>query len=125
METVEEFMTNSYPCCSSAESLKDVCNILAENNCSEIFIVDKNKKLIGAVSGRDIFSKCGSGADPSQIDVIDCMHKVPVIINAQMELEDCLTVLEHNNVESAPVVDRNGNYCGLISLNDIKSNFKE
>lgn len=125
MERVEDLMKVNHPCCSSSAYLQEACRVFTDNECSEVFILDDEKRLIGAVSERDVLSKCVSGVDPLRVKVTDYMHEVPIVINAKMELEDCLTVLEHNKVELAPVVDDRGHYCGLINLNDILADFKE
>ena len=124
MERVEELMKIDHPYCSSYESLRDVCKIFKDNKCSEIFVIDHHKP-IGAISEKDIISQCGSGLNPLEMTITDCMHGVPIVINAKMGLENCLTILEHNKLELAPVIDESGNYCGLIFLKDILAEFKE
>jgi predicted transcriptional regulator len=121
MENVEALMTTNHTCCSLGNSLQEVSKLIQNNNCSEIIIIDNenDKHPIGIISEHDITAECAKGKDPKLVSAKDCMRTIPLIIESNMDAEQCLKTLELKKLQHAPVVDQKGKYCGMIASNDI------
>lgn len=127
MKLVEDLMTSTNPSCSLEKTIEDIAAILDSKKCSEIIILnsDAEKKPIGVISEHDIISACSVGEKMFKRNTRDFMQKLPVIIDCTMDIEDCYRIMEYNKIQSAPVIDREGRYCGQISLDDLVLEFKD
>lgn len=96
-------------------TVKDALHLMRENSIGGIPIVDKDKKLKGIVTNRDLrFEK--------QMDrlLTDIMTKDNLVV--AQEGTDLITaegILQKHKIEKLPVVDKDYNLIGLITYRDI------
>lgn len=97
------------------KTVGDVLNLMAENKIGGIPVVDKNNKLVGIITNRDLrFIK------DSKKSVNQVMTKQPLItVKGKVSLEDAEQILQEHKIEKLPVVDENENLIGLITFRDI------
>lgn len=92
----------------------DALNIMKENRIGGIPVVDKDFKLIGIVTNRDLrFQK---NLSRKIAEVMTSENLVTLKHNSQ---EDVAEVLLRNKIEKLPVVDDNGTLVGLITYKDL------
>jgi CBS domain-containing protein len=119
---VKELMTADPACCTSENGLQEVAQMMVDNDCGEIPVVEnKETKLpIGVITDRDIVCRTvARGLNPLDLTVADCMSKPCVTVTPDMSVEECSRILEGNKIRRVPVVDADGSCCGIVALADI------
>jgi CBS domain-containing protein len=119
---VKEVMTADPACCTSENGLQEVAQMMVDNDCGEIPVVEnKETKLpIGVITDRDIVCRTvARGLNPLDLTVADCLSKPCITVTPEMSLEECSRVMEENKIRRVPVVDAAGSCCGIVALADI------
>ena len=97
-------------------TLKDALNIMSEYRISGVPVVDKENKLIGILTNRDLRFE----TDYSK-KVEELMTKMPLItVKKGTTLDDAEAIFKTNKVEKLPVVDSENRLAGLITIKDLK-----
>jgi len=92
--------------------------IMRENKIGGIPVVDKDKKLIGIVTNRDLRFEKGMKRPVKEI-----MTKENLITaTAEVGLNEAEAILQEHKIEKLPIVDKEGNLTGLITYKDILKN---
>jgi CBS domain-containing protein len=119
---VKEVMTTDPACCTSDTGLREVAQMMVNNDCGEIPVVEnlETKMPIGVITDRDIVCRTvARGLDPLELTVAECMTKPCVTVTPDMSLEECSRIMEQNQIRRVPVVDAAGACCGIVALADI------
>lgn len=97
-------------------SISDALDLMAENKIGGIPVVDKNNKLIGIVTNRDLrFEK------DFKKPVVKVMTPSSKVITAQagITLKKAEEILQAHKIEKLPIVDKSHKLVGLITYKDI------
>ena len=97
------------------KTVKDALDMMAEYHIGGIPVVDKDNKLVGIVTNRDL-------RFPTDMDrkISDVMTKDNLIVtHQQADLDSAASILLEHKIEKLPVVDENNNLIGLITYKDI------
>lgn len=96
-------------------TIGDALDLMKKYSISGIPVVDKNFKLVGILTNRDL------RFEPNvKLKVRDLMTTENLIIAPiGTNLEDAEKILQKNKIEKLPVVDKNGILKGLITFKDI------
>jgi CBS domain-containing protein len=118
--TVEEIMTSDPECCSPASSLPEVAQLMVACDCGEIPVCDASGKPVGVVTDRDIVCRVvAKGQDPSRTVARDCMSTPVITATPDMDVDECVRLMEENQVRRLPVVDEGGICCGMVAQADL------
>ncbi len=97
-------------------TVADADALMGEYKISGVPVVDKEDKLIGIITNRDMRFITNMAA----IKVKDVMTHAPLITaNEGITLEEAAKVLQEHKVEKLPIVDGDGKLRGLITIKDI------
>ena len=119
---VKDVMTPDPACCTPDTTLQRVAEMMVENDCGEIPVVENaaDLKPVGVVTDRDIVCRTvAKGLNPLTLTVSDCMTTPCVTVTPDTPLDECCRVLEENQIRRVPVVDASGACCGIVALADI------
>ncbi|HEY0323123.1 MAG TPA: CBS domain-containing protein [Pyrinomonadaceae bacterium] len=119
---VKDVMTSDPACCTPDSTLQRVAEMMVENDCGEIPVVENiaSMKPMGVITDRDITCRTvAKGLNPLTMTVGECMTTPCVTVTPDTSLDDCCRVLEENQIRRVPVVDAEGACCGIIALADI------
>lgn len=122
MSTIEELMTTDIAYCVPETALGEIARKMATYDCGEIPVFEDGEKRvpIGVVTDRDIVCRIlARYENPLQGRAEDCMSTPCVTVAHNASVEDCCRVLEQNQIRRAPVIDDEGQCCGMISLADL------
>ena len=125
---VKDVMTPNPACCSAETSLREVAQLMVENDCGEIPIVDNTdaNRPIGVITDRDIVCRAvAKGNNPLDLTAADCMTTPCVTVTPEMSIDECGNILENNKIRRVPVVDASGSCCGIVALADIALRARE
>ncbi|MBQ3421124.1 MAG: IMP dehydrogenase [Romboutsia sp.] len=97
-------------------TIQDADNIMARYKISGVPIVDKDNKLIGIITNRDI--KFENDMNKS---IEEAMTKDNLVTAREgIDLEEAQSILKKNKIEKLPIVDEDGHLKGLITIKDIE-----
>lgn len=98
------------------DSVERALEIMSEYHISGVPVVDKDKKLLGILTNRDLRFE-----NNYQKLVKDVMTKMPLITAPKgCTLDDAEKIFASNKVEKLPIVDDSGHLEGLITIKDLK-----
>ncbi len=105
---------------SKEHTIEDADKLMSKYKISGVPIVDKNHKLEGILTNRDIrfeddFSK--------KIDEVMTKDKL-ITGNEDICMEDALKILKKYKIEKLPLVDKNNVLKGLITIKDIEKSIQ-
>ena len=89
-----------------------------KSNLGLAIIVNNEKKLIGVISDGDIKRIMKQNKNSESIQIKKVMTKKPVIVGPNMLAAEALSVLEDNNINALPVIDKD-KVEGILTLKDI------
>jgi len=96
-------------------TLRDAQRIMSEFKIGGIPVVDKDEKLIGIITNRDLRFQKDLKKGVSQI-----MTKENLIVGPEgIDLDQAESILQEHKIEKLPVVDKNYKLIGLITYRDI------
>ncbi|MCM1078301.1 MAG: IMP dehydrogenase [Bacteroidales bacterium] len=97
------------------KTVKDALDMMAEYHIGGIPVVDKDNKLVGIVTNRDLRFQ----TDMSR-KIDDVMTKGNLVVtHQQADLESASKILLEHKIEKLPVVDEENHLIGLITYKDI------
>jgi CBS domain-containing protein len=115
-----DVMTPDPVCCSPRTTLDQVAQLMVDNNCGEIPIVDGSDRPIGVVTDRDIVCRVvAEGEHPSAHTAESCMSTSVVTVRADAPLDEVISIMEDHQIRRVPVVDDGGSCAGIIAQADI------
>lgn len=119
---VKEIMTENPACCALDTNLRQVAKMMLDNDCGAIPVVEdfENLRPIGVVTDRDIVIRAvANGDNPLDLTAKSVMSENIVTATPDMTVEECVDLMENHQVRRIPVVDENGNCCGMVAQADI------
>jgi CBS domain-containing protein len=106
--------------CKTDSNLEDISRLMWENNCGAIPVVDGQDRPVGIVTDRDIAMTAMLNHKPLWELNAGALTEHQHLCSASEgdTLEDCLTMMEHNEVRRLPVIDDVGAIAGILSIGD-------
>jgi CBS domain-containing protein len=119
--TAKELMTPEPACCTKDTPLRDAATLMVQNDCGEIPVVDgTSRKVIGVVTDRDIVCRAvAAGKNPLDLRVGEVMSSPVVSVQERADADEVMRVMETHQIRRVPVVNHNGELCGIVSQADI------
>ncbi|MBS1584068.1 MAG: IMP dehydrogenase [Bacteroidetes bacterium] len=96
-------------------SVGDALKLMRENKIGGIPIIDKDRKLIGILTNRDMRFEKNTRKKVSEIMTKDKLVTAP----AGTSMAKAEVILEQYKIEKLPIVDKKGKLIGLITFRDI------
>ena len=127
---VSRSMTREVITVDQEATIFDAQELLAQNKIRHLPIIDKDRRLIGIITDRDIRSALpyNSLTDHSsekenerisKFKVKDIMTKDPISISPTYTIQDALLLIQNSKVGALPVVDDDLKLKGIISVRDL------
>jgi CBS domain-containing protein len=120
--TVRDLMTADPSCCTMETSLEEVARMMVQCDCGEIPVIERQdlRKIVGVVTDRDIVCRAvATGLNPLMLSAAAVMTSPAVTIGQHDDADEVVRVMETHQIRRVPVVDQNGEVCGIVSLADI------
>jgi len=120
MSDVTSVMTASPACCSKDTPLRDVAQMMIDNDCGMIPVVDGDGKPVGTVTDRDIAIRIvACGKDVASACASDAMTSPITTVASTSSLYDATCVMESVKIRRLVVVDADGKVAGVAALADL------
>ncbi len=125
---VKDHMTTKVITIAPSTSVSDALNLVRINKIRRLPVIDREGKLIGIVSEKDLLYASPSPATSlsvyeigyllSKLKVEDIMTRTVISVDENLPIEEAALIMAQNKVGALPVV-RNGKLVGIITETDI------
>ena len=120
MMNVGQLMTQNVRACRPEDNLSTAAQIMWDNDCGCVPVVDANRRLVGMLTDRDIcMAAYTRGGRLRDLQVSGAMSKQALTCKPEDTLGAAEEIMRTNQVRRLPVVDAEGHLFGIISLNDM------
>ena len=117
---VSEVMTAAVKFCPVANSINDAAQIMWENDCGCVPVVDEATRVVGIVTDRDLaMATYTQGRPLFDIAIKPVMSKKVITCGLDDTVSFALKLMRDAKVHRLPVVDHQGKLVGMLSLSDI------
>jgi acetoin utilization protein AcuB len=132
---VRERMTRNPVLCSPELAVTDAFDLVKKEHIRRIPVIDKQGKLVGIVSDKDLMRVSPSPATTlsayeipyllSKVKVGDVMTKHVITVTEDTPIEDAARIMADNKIGGLPVVNAEDVVVGIITETDIFKTFLE
>ncbi len=117
---VEQMMNRAVKACSPQDSLNKAAQLMWENVCGAVPVVDPHSKPIGFLTDRDICMAAYTQGKPIHaITVEAAMAREVVCCQVSDELDYAMRLMGQKHVRRLPVIGPDGKLVGVLSLDDL------
>ncbi len=117
---VGELMTRGVRSCHADDTLNSAAQIMWENDCGCVPVVDEEHRVVGILTDRDVCMAAYTQGGPlGALHVGSAMSKEVFSCTTADTLAAAEEAMRTHRVRRLPVVDGRGHLVGIISLNDI------
>lgn len=117
---VEALMSPTVVTCGPKDTESRAAQLMWENDCGVVPVVDHSKRVLGVVTDRDLcMGAYTSGSRLAEMEVRDSMSEIVVCCSPKNSLEQALDAMSQERVHRVPVVDAGQQLVGILSMNDV------
>jgi len=118
---VSEIMTVEPSCCTPDTNLQEIAAMMLAEDCGQIPVCEYGtRKPIGVITDRDIVCRTiAQGLNPLSIKVSACLSTPCITVVQDMSVDECCRLMEEYQVRRLPVIDADGDLCGIVSQADL------
>ena len=119
---VKDLMTGAVVCCTPWDTVQKAASLMKAYGVGAIAVVADtlDPLLEGIVTDRDLC--CGvvaAGKNADAVQVADLMTRIPVTCGPEYTLDECLELMQENQIRRIPVVNNRGRCIGIVAQADI------
>lgn len=103
---------------SQDQSINQAAKLMKEKNIGSIVVVADNKP-VGIVTDRDIALKLADETSLENLKISDVMCKDIFVLKEDQDLMEAVNAMKNQKIRRAPVVSKEGNLCGIVSVDDL------
>ena len=101
-------------------TVHDAAKYLREHQLRAVGVLDRDEKLVGALSQSDISDKVAAeNKCPAWMRVSEIMTRQLVTVTPETSIEDCLRLMDQHSIYHLLVVDSDLGFRGMISVTDL------
>ncbi|MCP3104348.1 CBS domain-containing protein [Myxococcus sp. K15C18031901] len=117
---VQEVMTSNPVTCMPDTGIEQAARWMVECDCGALPVVDESNRPVGIITDRDITCRIvAKGKDPYMLDVRDAMSTNVATVYGDASLEECMELMEENQVRRMVVLDDDEALCGMVTQADL------
>lgn len=122
MNQAGEVMRRNVEFCVPETRAPDMKYLMKRYNYDDLLVVDnmQEKHLIGVVHESAISDETLKNViHPFDITAKSCMEKIPATVTRTSSIDECLKLMEKSHMSLLPVVDNDGQCCGIVKKEDL------
>jgi CBS domain-containing protein len=117
---IQSLMTANPICCRPNQSLREVAQLMADNDCGQIPVVDEQRRPLGVITDRDIAVRAvAKGAEIASATASDFMTSPATTVREDGSVAQVAKCMEDQQIRRVVVVDDSGAVTGIVAQADI------
>lgn len=113
-------MTTAVKSCGPYDTLNRAAQIMWENDCGAVPVVDHDTRVVGMITDRDLcMAAYTQGVLLNHSQVNGAMSKDIIVCGPAQDIATAEKLMREHQVRRLPVVDDKERLVGILSLNDI------
>jgi CBS domain-containing protein len=119
---VKEIMTaNALKFCTPETNIHNAAQSMREANCGALPVVDRNKRVLGIITDRDICLSLAQNTNKAieHRTVGEIMTRDVKTVRGTEDVSEALRKMRERKIGRLPVVDEQGSLQGIVSLNKL------
>ena len=118
--TAREIMTRGVKTVHRDSPLREVAQIMKDEDCGVVPIVDEKGALVGIITDRDMVVRAFTGGKtPDQLRAGDVMTDDVECVHPEEDIHSIISLMGKRQIRRIPVVERDDRVIGIISMGDI------
>ncbi len=118
--TAREVMTRGVKTVRRDAPLREVAQIMKDEDCGVVPIVDEKGALVGIITDRDMVIRAFTGGKtPDQLRAGDVMTDDVECVHPEEDIHSIISLMGKRQIRRIPVVERDDRVIGIISMGDI------
>lgn len=115
-----QLMSQPVAFCYTSDNLEQAARLMWETDCGALPIIDLTGRPVAMLTDRDICMAAYTQGKPlRELDVSTAMSKSLQTCSMDDTLEDAEQLMVQHQIRRLPVLDRDGQLLGILSLNDL------
>jgi CBS domain-containing protein len=123
--TVADVMTRNVVTVSPSHTLTEILNLKASNSSRHYVVVGSPRRLLGVISDEDVLRALAGEGNWQNLHADELMSRDVIPVGPTTDLTFATTVMQSEGFDCLPVVDDQGDVCGLLSLSDLLKIYRE
>ncbi|HZA49526.1 MAG TPA: CBS domain-containing protein [Myxococcaceae bacterium] len=124
--TAREIMTPNPKAVRRDATLRDVAQIMRDENCGVVPVCDDNQRLVGLITDRDMVMRSFEAQKPwTAFKVGEVMTDEVEAVTPETPVRELIQLMGRKQVRRVPVVDRNDRLVGMIAMADVATRANE
>lgn len=117
---ISDIMTKAVKSCGATDNLQRAAQIMWENDCGIVPVVDSDGRLVGMITDRDICMASYTQGQPLwQIQISSAMATQVHVVHETDRVETAEGLMRRTRVRRVPVIDNDGVLKGILSMSDL------
>ncbi len=116
---VEDVMSTPPITVDKETTIEQAAKVMDDNKISSVMVVDKDGKLVGIFTDRDLRFAVAEGKVGKGLPIHMLMTENPITISPSDLVIDAMKKMRDANIKHLPVVDGEGKPIGMITMRDI------
>ena len=117
---VEQIMNRDVKTCGLQDSLNKAAQIMWDEPCGAVPVVDDQRRPVGFLTDRDICMAAYTQGKPLvELQAEGAMARKLACCRVEDDLDSAAQLMRQNRTRRVPVIDREGKLVGLLTLDDL------
>ena len=117
---VQDLMTSDVQCCGPDSNLATAAKMMWDHDCGALPVLNVQGRVLGMITDRDIcMAAATKNKPPSDITVWATMSGKAYTCRSVDDVHTALDIMKRERVKRLPVVDEEGMFQGIITMNDL------
>jgi CBS domain-containing protein len=117
---VRDVMTQRATFCRLDTPLSEAADLMWKNGCGFLPVIGEGGNVIGVITDRDVSVAFGTRRRrPSELLAKDVMSSSLFTCTPEDSIACVLTTMRMEGIRRLPVIDREGNLAGILSIDDL------
>ncbi len=117
---ISDLMTKEVKACRQSDSLNRAAQLMWENDCGALPVIDSNSNVIGMLTDRDIcMAAYTQGVALTGASVGSAMSRNVCVCNLSDNIPSAAERMRDRQIRRLPVVDDEQRLVGILSMSDI------
>ena len=117
---VKSIMTKEVGFCHPTNSLSEAVEIMRQNDCGVVPVIDEKKRVVGMITDRDIAIALASRNEKaSELKVSKLIKNKIVACPESDDVETALKRMKRKQIKRLPVINKKRELVGILSITDV------